>query len=394
MGWSRFRLYDQDVGAAVTAVGREVIKFTEKIVKELGYEVIYGDTDSVLVKLGPDYTKDQVKQIGFELEKEINEAYDRFAKEELNADEHFFDIEFEKLYRTFFQAGKKKRYAGHITWKEGKEEDSLDIVGFEYQRSDYSKVAKQLMKRVFNHILRGGELDDISQDVTEVIDKLKDGEYGPDEFGIPASVTKDFDDYDTDTVAVKGSKYTNRHFDGEIQPGDKPKMNYVKKILPDGDGVVQHPMPDEDRSKSQPCCWMIYNNIPDVVEWDWDEYIDKQIKSPISRILQGTDWSWAEVVTGQRQPRLGEYKFEDEASDDDGGAVVFSKPDPTESVGDDFDDEDLSPWEREEMEAKQALSDTQDMLDGWEGKGVDDEQIVTANMKDLDDGPTDLDDFI
>lgn len=396
MGWDRFRLQDKDVGAAVTAVGRECIKFTEQVVEDMGYEAIYGDTDSVMVKLDDDLTKEEVKEIGFELEEKINEEYDRFAKEELNADEHFFDIEFEKLYRRFFQAGKKKRYAGHITWKEGKDKDSLDIVGFEYQRSDYSRVAKELMERVFNHILRGGDLDDLSKDVNELIDKLKNEEYEPDEFGIPASVTKDFDDYDTETVAVKGSKYANEHFDAEIQPGDKPKMNYVKRIVPDSEGNIPFPMPDEDSSKAQPCCWMNYDVIPDELEWDWDEYIDKQIKSPIARILQGTDWSWSEVITGKRQPRLGEYEFTDEAADSDNGPASFKSPKENPTEVEPLDEDDMFSWERQEIRAKRQLQETQGMLDEWEDGDEEEsaENVVEANMKNLDEGPTDLDDFI
>ncbi len=143
LGWDRFRLYDKEMGAAVTATGREVIKYTEKVVKENNYEVIYGDTDSVMLELGDvssrgtDFSTEAINELqkkyperdreeletlfatvkeGFELETLINESYDDFARDRLNASEHRFEIEFEKLYRRFFQAGKKKRYAGSKLW--------------------------------------------------------------------------------------------------------------------------------------------------------------------------------------------------------------------------------------------------------------------------------------
>jgi len=394
MGWDRFRLQDKDVGAAVTSVGREVIKFTQRVVEDMGYKAIYGDTDSVMIHLGPDHTKEEVKQIGFELEERINDAYDDFARDRLNADEHFFDIEFEKLYRRFFQAGKKKRYAGHITWKEGKDKDSLDIVGFEYQRSDYSKVAKELMERVFDHILRGGTLSDISEDVNRVIEQLKNEEHNPDRFGVPASITKDFEDYDTKTVAVKGAEYANEHFDAGIQPGDKPKMNYVERIMPGEDGVAEYPMPDRDKSKSQPCCWMNYGDIPDAVTWNWEKYISNQIKSPISRILQGTEWTWDEVVTGDRQPRLGEYDFEDNAKDSDQSPVKFGEDETVDENPDDFDSDEMFPWEKQELEARSAVSETQEALEGWENEDEDDEEVVEVSMVELNDGPASLDDYL
>ena len=437
LGWDRFRLYDQDAGAAVTSVGREVIKFTEQVVEDMGYESVYGDTDSVMIEIDEidqeiinddeavqrvldEHDKDTVQEfreyvedsrgemsdedfnkffailvIGFEMEARINDRYDDFAKEELNADEHFFQIEFEKLYRTFFQAGKKKRYAGNITYKEGKLKDDLDIVGFEYQRSDYSKAAKELMKEVFDLILRGGTLEDISREVNETVDALQNLEYNPDEFGIPASITKDFDDYDTATTAVKGSRYANEHFDAGIQPGDKPKMNYVKRILPGDDGQIEYPMPDKDQSKSQPCCWMNFEDIPDVVEWDWDKYIDIQIKKPLQRMLAGTQWTWGEVLSGDRQPRLGEYQFNDEGSGDDVNKLSAKTETPTDDGDDDFKEDFDSEWERQQYEAKKRLSETQKALESWDGEeSADDEEAVSINTVELDDGPSTLDDFM
>ncbi len=52
LGWDRFRLYDKEMGAAVTATGREVIDYTDEVVANEGYEVVYGDTDSVMLQLG------------------------------------------------------------------------------------------------------------------------------------------------------------------------------------------------------------------------------------------------------------------------------------------------------------------------------------------------------
>ena len=64
--------------------------------------------------------KEQTIATARTIEKRLNESYKDFAKNELNADEHFFSIKFEKIYARFFQAGKKKRYAGSLVWKEGK----------------------------------------------------------------------------------------------------------------------------------------------------------------------------------------------------------------------------------------------------------------------------------
>ncbi|MFB6091569.1 MAG: DNA polymerase domain-containing protein, partial [Haloquadratum sp.] len=57
LGWDRFRLYDKEMGAAVTATGRDVIEHTAEAAGELGKEVIYGDSitgDRPVVVRDPD----------------------------------------------------------------------------------------------------------------------------------------------------------------------------------------------------------------------------------------------------------------------------------------------------------------------------------------------------
>jgi len=115
-GYPRFRLYDREMGSAVTATGRKVIEHTRDVVEEERYEVVYGDTDSTLVEFGSGEDPEEVVKKGLEIESRVNESYDKLAKQEFNADEHRWEIEFEKLYRRFFQAGKKKRYAGLKVW--------------------------------------------------------------------------------------------------------------------------------------------------------------------------------------------------------------------------------------------------------------------------------------
>jgi DNA polymerase I len=394
MGWDRFRLYDEDVGAAVTAVGREVIRFTEQVVEEMGYEVTYGDTDSVMLELGPDVDTEEAKEIAFEIEDRINERYNDFAKEELNADEHFFDIEFEKLYRRYFQAGKKKRYAGHIVWKEGKDKDDIDTVGFETERSDYSQAAKDILEQVLEIIVRGGGLDQVSEHVRTEIDKLRNGEYNPDYWGIPSSVTKNFDDYDSPTLAVRASKYANEALDAGIQPGDKPKMMYVERVMPDDTGNVPYDQPPSTSEGNMAVCWMSYNDIPDSFRWNWDAYVEKQIKRPVQRVLSGTDWTWTEVISGKRQPKLGEYDFESVDEDDEVIEASFSEDDEEEPFSDDFESQSNDGGEMNEQQARAALMQTQEFLDDFEPEEPDEGEVVEADMKDREPGPADLSDYL
>jgi len=316
LGWERFRLYDKEMGAAVTATGRDVIEFTEKAANEIGHEVAYGDTDSVMLELGSDFSKAEAIEASFEIEDHINSRYDDFAREDLNAENHRFQIEFEKLYRRFFQAGKKKRYAGHIVWKEGKDVDDIDITGFEYKRSDIAPITKEVQKRVIEMIVHGEDIEEVEEYVHGVIEEFLDGEADLDDIGIPGGIGKRLDNYDTDTAQVRGAKYANLLLGTNFQRGSKPKRLYLKKVQPEfwlrvEDDLDLDPQRDplyaEFKRDPDVICYEYADQVPAEFEIDWDTMLDKTLKGPIERILEALGVSWEEVKSGQTQTGLGSF---------------------------------------------------------------------------------------
>ena len=315
-GWDRFRLYDKDNAAAVTATGREVINYTEQSVNEFGYEVIYGDTDSVMLEIGEDVDKESAIENSFELEEQINDSYDSYARENLNADEHRFQIEFEKLYRRFFQAGKKKRYAGHIVWKEGKDVDDIDITGFEYQRSDIAPITKEVQLKVIEMIVHGEDLEDVKDYVHDVIEDYQAGNVSLDDVGIPGGIGKKLDNYDTDTAQVRGAKYANLLLGTNFASGSKPKRLYLEKVHPEffreieaekGLDPAEDVLYGEFKRDPDVICFEYEDQIPDAFEVDWDKMLDKTLKGPIARVLEALDISWEEVKSGQEQTGLESF---------------------------------------------------------------------------------------
>ncbi|EMA62971.1 DNA-directed DNA polymerase [Halorubrum kocurii] len=318
-GWDRFRLYDKEGAAAVTATGREVIDFTEEAANELNYQVAYGDTDSVMISLS-DMSKEEAIETSFEIEDHINERYDDFAREGLNADEHRFQIEFEKLYRRFFQAGKKKRYAGHIIWKEGKDVDDIDITGFEYKRSDIAQITKEVQQNVIETIVTGDDIDEDMEEVkaylVDVIARVLDGNVDLDEIGIPGGIGKKLDAYDTPTAQVRGAKYANLMLGTNFGSGSKPKRLYIEKVHPDfwqrmEEEVGLDPQRDhlygEFKRDPDVICFEYADQVPDEFEVDWEKMLDKTLKGPIERVIEALGMSWEEVKTGQEQTGLGSF---------------------------------------------------------------------------------------
>ena len=318
-GWDRFRLYDKEGAAAVTATGREVIDFTEEAANEINYQVAYGDTDSVMLSLS-DMSKEEAIETSFDIEDHINERYDDFARDELNAEFHRFQIEFEKLYRRFFQAGKKKRYAGHIIWKEGKDVDDIDITGFEYKRSDIAGITKEVQQHVIETIVTGDDIDEDLETVktylADVIDDFLAGNVDVEEVGIPGGIGKKLDAYETPTAQVRGAQYANELLGTNFGSGSKPKRLYLSKVHPDfwqrmeseeGLDPQRNGLYGEFKRDPDVICFEYADQIPEEFEIDWEKMLEKTLKGPIERVIEALGTSWEEVKTGQEQTGLGSF---------------------------------------------------------------------------------------
>jgi DNA polymerase, archaea type len=280
-GYARFRLYDNEIAAAVTAAGRAIIEYTRQYIESKGYSVKYGDTDSSFVKIHGVTDPEEVKKLAFELEKELNALYPKFAKDTLNADVSFFSTKFEKYYRRFFQGGKKKRYAGHIIWKEGQTRDDIDVVGFETKRSDSPRLARDVMEKILEMILRGSTKEEIRVYLSDVIKKYRKGEYPYDLIGIPGGIGKNLEDYDIADAHVRGCKYANEHLGAQFLRGSKPKRLYIKSVS------SKYPQTDV-------ICFEYGEQVPKEFNIDYETMFDKTIKSPLERIFEPLGWTFSE----------------------------------------------------------------------------------------------------
>lgn len=119
------------ISSSVTAYGREMIDQTKKIVeetytKEKGYDydsvVIYGDTDSVMVKFGSSDIAECMK-LGKEAAELISKTFIKPIK-----------LEFEKVYCPYLLMAKKK-YVG-LLYTNPEKYDKIDAKGIEIVRRD------------------------------------------------------------------------------------------------------------------------------------------------------------------------------------------------------------------------------------------------------------------
>lgn len=156
LGAGASRLFSPAVANAVTHFGQYLIRRAAACAEGKGYEVLYGDTDSLFVHV---YTAaaERALEIGERLRADIGTAVADTVRTEFGC-ESFLELEFEKLYRRFFlpeirggKVGSKKRYAGLLI-DAGAEQ--IEFVGLEAVRRDWSEVSKRfqrgLLERVFH----------------------------------------------------------------------------------------------------------------------------------------------------------------------------------------------------------------------------------------------------
>ena len=159
LGASECRFFNPKLVSAVTLRGHEVMKLTRTFVEQRGYQVIYGDTDSIFIWLKRTYPNSEAHAIAASLVQEINAWWTRKLREEQQL-ENFLEIEFDTHYAKFFMPtirgsdiGSKKRYAGLSIDEEGREE--MVYRGLEMARSDWTPLARQFQEGLLSRIFHG-----------------------------------------------------------------------------------------------------------------------------------------------------------------------------------------------------------------------------------------------
>lgn len=136
------------IASSTTSYGRQMIERTKSEVEEKytianGYthdaQVIYGDTDSVMVKFGPKELKKAM---------ELGEEAAKFVSSKFIAP---IRLEFEKVYFPYLLIN-KKRYAG-LYWTTPEKYDKMDSKGIETVRRDNCRLVQNVIETILRKIL-------------------------------------------------------------------------------------------------------------------------------------------------------------------------------------------------------------------------------------------------
>jgi DNA polymerase-2 len=251
MGSFGCRFYHPNLPTAITGTGHSLLLGSKEFLAEKGYEVIYGDTDSLFIKL-KEGEGENAETNGNRIAEDLNKYWSEKIQNEYGL-KSYLEIEFEKYYRKFIltpargsEAGAKKRYAGLLVEKG---EEKLEFVGMEFVRSDWTRLAKEFQVELYSRIFNNEEIDNW---LRKIVKKVKAGEYD-DKLVYRKRLRKDVDEY-TKNI---------------------PQHVKAARMLPETSGTVYYvitkrgPIPVE----------LKHTDI------DYDHYIEKQIKPIADSVL-------------------------------------------------------------------------------------------------------------
>ena len=157
LGTTGCRFFDPRLVSSITRRGHQIIKESKEFIEQRGYQVIYGDTDSVFVLTG-ETTADAVGDIGCDLANRLNDWWIDKLRQDIRINS-CLEIEFETHFHKFLMptirgadTGSKKRYAGLVRTGSNDGDFELIFKGLEAVRSDWSPLARQFQKELYERI--------------------------------------------------------------------------------------------------------------------------------------------------------------------------------------------------------------------------------------------------
>lgn len=269
MGSAGSRFYHADLPTAITGSGQWILRETIEYFQNDGYEVVYGDTDSVFVKLP---SGERPFDKGAQLAKRATEHLHKVLKKHFNVESQL-EVEFEKYFRKIFfpilrtgEGGAKKKYAGIIVNRKG--ESDLHFSGMEFVRSDWTRLAKKfqysLYEKFFNEV-------DLEESIRNIVKELKEGVH------------------DKDLVYKKRLS--------------KKLSEYTKSLPPH---VRAAKMAEESGHTIDRDVFYVYTRMgPMPIElmpsdFDYQHYIDKQIRPIAEVLLEPLGLNFDNIVTGDQ----------------------------------------------------------------------------------------------
>jgi len=277
MGYSRAKIYNMDIANAITSCGRDIIQKTSKEIEEnFHHRVVYGDTDSVFVRMETD-----------DMEK-ISQEAERISKHITKELPGVMELEFEKIFKRFLPLT-KKRYAA---WKFEKTDegwkDGIEMKGIETVRRDWCPLISETLREVIEIILKRDDIKGAVKFFKGVVNDLTGGKINIQKLVITKGMTKSAKSYVGVQPHIELAKKLQARNPADA-PGVGDRIGYV--IIKGTDMLSK---------RTEDPAYVVEKGL----QIDPSYYIENQLLPPIERIFRGLDISKSELLGNGKQMGL------------------------------------------------------------------------------------------
>lgn len=266
-----------EISQSVTSFGRTMIEKTKQLVEEKfliknGYEhdakVIYGDTDSVMIKFGVSKLEDAMR-LGREAAEIISSTFVKPIK-----------LEFEKCYFPYLLIN-KKRYAGLYFTRPDKY-DKMDCKGIETVRRDNSPLVANLINICLQKLLIDRDPDGAINYAKQTISDLLCNRIDISQLVITKELTKTDKEYAGKQAHVELANKMRKR-----DPGSAPQLGDRVPFV-----IVAGSKGQATYEKAEDPVYVLDHNLP----IDTQYYLENQISKPLIRIFEPILHDRAEFV--------------------------------------------------------------------------------------------------
>lgn len=265
LGYTKSRFYARPLAVLTTFKGREILRSTKELAESMSLQVIYGDTDSVMINANVDNVADAFK-VGRQFKAEVNKRYKRL------------EIDIDSIFRRILLQAKKKYAAVNMVEVNGKFIEKIEVKGLDMKRREYCPLSREISKHILDEILSGDDTEVSVQRIHEYLRKISTQMR---EHAIPVQK------YVILTQLGKAPKeYPNADSMPQIQVALREMAR--GKTVRKGD-VVSYIITGDSKTTSEPAAKRAYtpqdvlkanSGLTPDVEW----YIGKQIFPPVERL--------------------------------------------------------------------------------------------------------------
>jgi len=280
---------------SITASARRAMRMTAFYAQGLGYEVIYGHTDSVFIKV-----------TGVEDALELREKLNDYISKQVFREP--VELEFEKFASKFFLSKKKNRYCGWLSWKDGDflSEDKFFVMGFEMKKSNETPVAKEFQENLLKKVSLFESKNEIVNYCNEWYSNIVKGQVSIDKLVKRSRLRKPLAEYKMVAGGTAGILYYNQQGLGStIAKGDS--YYYYKMNNADLDEKCY--LWNGESKSAEYLAFRSVNEmkLSDTYKPDWEFIAEAEIIKKSALVFESMGWSLKLYRKDINQKRLEDW---------------------------------------------------------------------------------------